>query len=193
LRVRPDLPVLLTLTTQAQAATAPAPAATAAAANITLLAGTVLMVRMIDTVSSKSAAGASFSTILEQDVQVDGVVAVKAGTTIYGKVASATLAGRAVGKSSLDLRLNQLPAPGGKVPLTTEPYSQTGAGSGRMTAKAAGVGAIIGNNSGNGSSGDGALIGMGVAALKPGETLTISSGTLLEFTLSQPVSFAATR
>jgi hypothetical protein len=74
-------------------------------ATVTLPAGTTLLVRMMDTISSRNAAGANFSTKLEYDLGVNGVKAVPAGTTIYGKMKSSTQARRALGRSTLDIRL----------------------------------------------------------------------------------------
>jgi hypothetical protein len=172
----------------------PAPAAPAAApSTATLPAGTVLLVRMMDSVSSRSAQGANFATKLAYDLTADGVVVVKAGTLVYGKVHSATQAGRAVGRSTLDIRLAQIALPGGAVPISTSAFRQAGDASMRKVARSAGVGAVIGNNTGNGSSGDGAAWGAGIAMLKPGQTLTIPPGALVEFTLTQPVSVTFTR
>jgi hypothetical protein len=176
-------------------AAAPAPAVApvaAAPSSVTLPAGTVLLVRMVDSVSSRNAPGANFSTKLEYDLAVNGVVAVKAGTIVYGKVQSATQAGRMVGRSSLDIRLAQMVPNGSPVPIVTSGYAQQGQSEGRKTLLAAGAGAVIGNNTG-GSSGSGAAWGAGAAALKPGQTLTIPRGALLEFTLTQPVTVPVAR
>ena len=163
---------------------APAPVATSA----TLPAGTIFLVRMMDSVSSRNAAGASFTTRLEYDLVTDGVVVAKAGTTIYGKVQSSSQARRAVGRSTLDLRLVKMVPAGTPITIATSSYKQAGDASVKKVAKAAAVGAVIGNNTGNGSSSDGAAIGAGVSLLKPGQTLTVSPGTLLEFSLTQPVT-----
>ena len=95
---------------------------------------------------------------------------------------------RGHGQSTLDLRLTQISVGSTQVPIVSSSYAQAGERSGRKMAKAAAAGAIIGNNTGNGSSGDGAAIGMGVAMLKPGQTLTIAPGSLLEFSLAQPLT-----
>ena len=100
--------IALTFTTpSAPAATpvspAPAPAATS---SVTLPYGTTLLVRMMDSVSSRNGPGANFTTKLEYNLVANGMVAVTAGTIIYGKVQSATQAGRAVGRSTLDIRLS---------------------------------------------------------------------------------------
>jgi hypothetical protein len=179
----------MNVTSAAAAAPAPAPApAKAAPVQVTIPAGTVLLVRVMDSVSSQSSAGATFSTKLEYDLVANDVVVARAGTVVYGKVQSATQARRGTGKSTLDLRLTQMSINGTQVPIVSSSFAQAGEASGRKVARAAAAGAIIGNNTGNGSSSDGAAIGAGVAMLKPGQTLTIAPGTLLEFSITQPIS-----
>lgn len=183
--------IALTFTTPAPApapapTVAPAPAPAAQPKSVTLSSGTMLLVRMMDGVSSKNPAGANFTTKLEYNLVVNGVVAVPAGTVIYGKVQSSTQARRATGRSTLDIRLAQMVLKGSPVPIATSGYKQAGSSSIKKVAAAAGVGAIVGNNVGDGDTGKGAAIGAGVSMLKPGQTLTVSPGTLLEFTLTQP-------
>jgi hypothetical protein len=182
-------PAAVTAPAVATAAAAPAPGG--AARPVTLPAGTLLLVRMSDTVSSKNDPGDGFATRLEYDLVADGAIVAKAGTVVYGKVQSATQARRAVGRSTLDLRLVQIVPQGSPVPIVTSGYQGAGDASIKKVAKAAAVGAVIGNNTGNGSGSDGAMVGAGVAMLKPGETLTVQAGTLVEFTLAQPVTLPA--
>jgi hypothetical protein len=191
--------IALTFTTPPPApAPAPTPAPASAPApiaqpkSVTLPSGTLLLVRMMDGVSSKNAPGANFTTKLEYNLVVDGVVAVKAGTVIYGKVQSSSQARRAVGKSTLDIRLAQMVIGGSPVPIVSSGYKQAGSASIKKVAAAAGVGAVIGNNVGDGDAGKGAAIGAGVSMLKPGQTLTVQPGTLLEFTLTQPTTVTVT-
>ncbi len=174
---------------------APAPAAPApVVASVTLPAGTMLLVRMMDSVSSKSAPGSTFTTKLEYDLVADGVVVARGGTIVYGRVESATQARRATGRSTLDIRLAQIVLGGSPVPILTSTYAEAGEASIKKVAVAAGVGAIIGNNvNGGGHGGGGAAWGAGIAMLKPGQTLTIPPGALLEFSLSQPVTFQNVR
>src|SRR4051812_7268852 len=56
-----------------------APAASAAPQAISLPAGTPLMVRMMDSISSQNKPGTRFTTTLENDIAVNGVVVLKAG------------------------------------------------------------------------------------------------------------------
>ena len=196
--INPGQAVALTFTARTPApapaavAATPAPAAAgapAAGGTVTLSAGTTLLVRLIDPVSSQSAAGSKFTTRLEYDLMAGNVTAVKAGTTIYGQVASSTQARRAVGKSTLDLRLAQISAGGTPVPIMTSGYKQAGQESIRKAARGAAAGAAVGAIAGD--AGMGAAIGATAGALKKGETVTVTPGTLLEFTLTSPVTLNA--
>ena len=182
--------IALTFTTPVAApvAAAPAPAPVAAPSSVTLPYGTMLLVRMMDSVSSKNSAGANFTTKLEYNLVENGVIVVPAGTVIYGKVQSSSQARRGRGKSTLDIRLAQMVVRGSPVPVSTSSFKEAGEASIKKVAKAATVGAIIGNNTGSGNGAQGAAIGVGVSMLKRGETVTIPPGTLLEFTLTQPVT-----
>lgn len=172
----------------AVSAAAPAPVATAAAAKqVTLPAGTLLLVRMKDPISSKNPAGTPFTTKLEYDLVIGGTKAVPAGTVIYGKVLSSTQARRAVGHSSLDLRLTQISSGGSPVPIVSSGFKEAGENSIKQAARGAAAGAAIGAiaDGGDGAA-TGAAIGATVGALRRGEAITIPPGTLIEFTLTQP-------
>ena len=170
---------------QPGAVTQPAAVAQPAAAT-TLPAGTTLLVRMMDSVSSANGPGANFTTKLEYDLVVNNAVVVKAGTPIYGKVQSATQARRAVGKSTLDIRLTQIAAGANPIPIMTSSYKEAGEASVRKAARGAAAGAAIGAIAGD--AGKGAAIGATAGALRKGETVTITPGTLLEFDLAQPIT-----
>lgn len=172
-------------------ATAPAAPTTSAPAppGSTLPAGTVLLVRMMDPVSSKSAPGSKFAAILQLDLMVGANVAVKAGTTVHGRVESATQARRAVGKSTLNIVLTDIVIQGKPVPIVTSGYQEAGAESLRKVAGGAAAGAIIGGIAGE--AGTGAAAGAAAGALRRGETVTIPPGAMLEFRLQTPVTLPA--
>jgi len=176
--------------TAAPAAVTPAPAPVAAAAPsqaVTIPAGTTILVRTMDSVSSRDKAGAIFTTKLESDVGDGG--AVKTGTIVYGKVQSSTQAGRAMGQSTLDLRLTQFVVNGKTVPIITSGYQDAGQRSIAKAAKGAAAGAAIGAIAGD--AGKGAAIGAVGGAVLRGQTITVPPGTVLEFTLMQPVTIPA--
>jgi hypothetical protein len=104
-------------------------------------------------------------------------------------VENAKRAGRYVGKSSLDLRLTELTVGGSIVPIVTGPYAQTGEGSLRKAARGAAAGAAIGAIvDEEDSAAKGAAIGAVASGVKKGQPVVVSSGTLLEFQLQQPVT-----
>jgi hypothetical protein len=187
--------VALTFTGGSSASAAPAAGAAAAgtaaavapATQVTLAAGTPVLVRTSEVVSSKDPAGKRFSGTLNTDLVANGTVVAKAGTRVYGTVQSSQQAGRIAGQSSLDLRLTELVVGSTTVPLTTSGYTQAGARSGRKAARGAAAGATIGAIADE-DAGKGAAIGAAAGAAKKGETVTVPAGTVIEFELQQPVT-----
>jgi hypothetical protein len=177
-------------TTTAPAAAAPA-AATAAPAggSVSVPAGTTLLVRMLDGASSNDSKGKRFTTTLENDLIINGTMVAKAGTKIYGRIENAQSARRYTGKSMLDLRLTELTVGASFVPIVTGPYAQGGEGSMRKTARGAAAGAAIGAiaDGGDGAA-KGAAIGAVASGIKKGQPIVVPAGTLLEFSLQQPVT-----
>lgn len=179
----------------APATPAPAPAAAAAApSSVTVNAGTALLVRLVDPVTSKDPQGKRFTTALESDLVVNGQVVAKAGTKVYGRVQSAQQAGRYAGQSTLDLRLSEMALGPNLVPLMTSGYTQAGAKSVGKTARGAAAGAAIGAiaDGGDGAA-KGAAIGAVASGVKKGQAVSINPGTLLEFKLQQPLTVTLAR
>jgi hypothetical protein len=192
--------VALTFTTLAPAtgtsgvpATSAAPQAASSvpqqAKAVTVPAGTVMMVRMMDGISSQNKPGTRFTTTLDADIVIDGVTAVKAGTKIYGTLNSSKQAGRAIGQSTIDIRLTEITIDKGTQLIATSSFTDTGSRSGVKTlggaAVGAGIGAVVDHH---GGAGKGAAIGAGVSLLKKGETVTVPPGALLEFQLTRPLT-----
>jgi hypothetical protein len=175
----------------ALAAAAPAPGAPSA---VTVPAGTTLLVRMVEGASSGDTKGKRFTTTLETDLVVGGVMVARTGTKVYGRVEAAQQARRLVGQSTLDLRLTEVAIGNVLVPIMTGPYAQAGARSIGKTAKGAAAGAAIGAiaDGGDGAA-TGAAIGAVASGLKKGEAVKVPPGTILEFKLQQPVTVSGTR
>ena len=172
----------------AAAGAAAAPAASSTGGAVSIPAGTTLLVRMVDPVSSKDPQGKRFAATLESDLVVNGAVAAKAGTKAYGRIQSAQQAGRFAGQSALDLRLTELSVGPTTVPISTSGYTDASARSGGKTARGAAAGAAVGAVvDGGEGAGKGAAIGAVASGVKKGEVLSVSPGTLLEFRLQQPV------
>jgi len=178
-------------TQAAPAPTAPVPPPPSAPRIITLPTGTMLLVRMMDSISSRNMAGSTFTTKLEYDLVVGTSVALKGGTKIYGKIKSSTQARRAFGRSTLDIRLTQLIINGKPVPFATSGFKAAGEASIKKAARGALAGAAIGAIA-DGSDGarTGAAIGGTLGALRKGQTITIPPGALLEFNLAQPLKLS---
>ncbi|GMU58845.1 MAG: hypothetical protein AMXMBFR34_06080 [Myxococcaceae bacterium] len=174
------------------APTAP-PAAPAAPpstpAVVSIPAGTSLLIRTVDPITSKSAAGSRFGVTVDADVVVNGQVLIKAGAKGYGKVVQAEQAGRLAGKSALAITLTDVEVNGKMTPVATDVLGGQGEGSGKKTAGGAAVGAIVGGVAGGGKgAAQGAAIGAGVSLLKKGQTIGVAPNTLLEFRLQAPVT-----
>lgn len=170
---------------------------------ITVPAGTRVLIRMVDSIdTTKQKTGFRFTATLETNLQAEDAVIAPRGTTIYGRLAEASSAGRMKGSSELTLELTDIVINGTPYPLLTSTYEIKGKGEGKNTAKkvvgGAGLGALIGGLAGGGKgAGIGALAGAGagtaVAASKKGEQLQIPSESLLEFRLEKPVALPVAR
>jgi len=165
---------------------------------VTVPAGTRILVRTIDALdSSKQKTGYRFTASLETNLQAGGVTVAPRGTTVYGRLAQASSAGRMSGSSQLTLELTDIVIKGNAYPLLTSTYDIKGKGEGSKTAKkvigGAGLGALIGGIAGGGAGAAiglaaGAATGTAIAGSKKGEQLVIPSESLIEFRLEQPAS-----
>lgn len=178
-------------------------ASAAAPGQITVPAGTRILIRMVSSVdSSKNKVGDRFTAVLETNLMAVDKVAAPKGATIYGRLANVSSAGRMKGSSDLTLELTDIVIKGTAYPLLTSAYEIKGKGEGGNTAKkvvgGAGLGALVGGIAGGGKgaaigAGAGGALGTGVAASKKGEQLYIPSETLLEFRLAQPAQLPTSK
>jgi hypothetical protein len=165
---------------------------------VSVPAGTRILIRTIDPIdSSKQKTGYRFKASLETNLQLENTVVAERGTTVYGRLAEASSAGRMSGSSELSLELTDIVINGTSYSLMTNTYEIKGKGEGKKTAGkvlgGAGLGAIIGGIAGGGAGAAigvvaGAAGGTALAASKKGEQLQIPSESLLEFRIEQPVS-----
>ena len=170
---------------------------------ITVPAGTRILIRMAASIdSSKQRTGYRFNGSLETNLQANNVVVAPRGTPVFGRLASASSAGKMSGSSQLGLELTDIVINGTSYPLLTGMYEIKGSGEGSKTARkvvgGVGLGALIGGIAGGGKgAGIGALAGAGagtaVAATKKGQQISIPSESLIEFQLTQPVTLPVAR
>ncbi len=167
----------------------PAPAATAGT-QVTVPAGTLLTVKLDDTLDASTAAGRKFGGRLVGDLVVKGVVAVRAGTAVIGETSEAKKGGKLIGKSSIVVTLTGLQIDGAIVPIMTTDHAEEGTNALKKTGRNAAMGALIGEATKN-DAGGGAAIGAGTALLGRESSLSIPAGTTLEFELNAPVTVSA--
>ena len=166
--------------------------------NITLPAGTRIMVRTIDAIDSdKSRVGDRFTATLDQPLYANDLLVASRGAEVYGRLEEVKQSGQFAGRSELRLALTSMTINGQTVALSTSDYQLAGKSRGADTTKKVGggaaLGAIIGAVAGGGK---GAAIGAGVGAgagtavqvVTHGDQIHIPSETVLEFTLNQSIT-----
>ena len=193
-------------THEAASASEPAPAAAAAApapppppqpVTVTVPANTVITIRTIDNIDSKTNhAGEVFKASLDAPIVVDNKVIVPSGADAYLKLASASSAGHITGRSELGLELTSIVFQGKTYNVVSSDVKQSGASRGKRSAETIGggaaLGALIGAVAGGGKGAAiGAAVGggagTGVQVLTKGQQVKIPSETRLDFTLQQPL------
>jgi hypothetical protein len=133
-------------------------AATSSVNAATIPAGTTLTVSTVSLVTSQSVVGRSFEAKLAQDVSVKGNVLLKAGTKVFGKIASSRANPRKSGP--LTLELASIEVNGRKIAVKTNSMEPHGP---PQTARQAQYGHTAG-------------------------TTVVNPGTRLQFQLLQPVT-----
>ncbi len=187
----------------APAAAEPAPAPPAEPAppppqQVTIPAGTVVSIRMIDGIDSeRSKAGEEFAASLAAPVVVDNQVVIPEGSDARVRLVQASSAGRMTGQSELQVELIQLSVNGTPYSVRSGYYQQAGASRSKRTAETVGggavLGALIGAIAGHGKgaaigAGVGAAAGAGAQAATKGQQVKIPPETKIEFTLKAPVT-----
>jgi hypothetical protein len=175
-----------------------APAAASAAPRFVIPAGTVITVRMIDSVDSDvNAAGERFRASLDDPLQVNEQVVAPRGSDASVQITRVQQSGKLTGRDEVALELYDITINGKKYPVATS-YAEVHSGSrGSRTAKVVGgtaaLGAIIGAIAGGGKgaaigAGAGAGAGVAVEEMTRGQRVKIPAETRLDFTLKQPLS-----
>jgi hypothetical protein len=164
---------------------------------ITIPQGTVVSVRMIDSISSdRNHAGETFRASIADPIRVGGRTVVPRGATASVKLVDASKAGSVKGRSELELQLERIVVGNHGYAVASNVVAFRGKSQSKKTAKDAGIGALAGGGLGAlFGGGKGAAIGAGVGAgagvatnaAKKGEQVRIGSESLVRFRLSAPL------
>ena len=165
---------------------------------ITLPYGTVLAVRMNESVSSDfNQRGDIFLASLASPVMVEDRVVIPAEAAIQGKIVDVQNAGRFSGRSALVVKVTRLAYNGRSYDLRTSPYSNQGPSRSTHAAAAiaggAGMGAIIGViPGGEKGAAIGAMVGAGAGtgtqAMSKAAQVRLPANSMLSFRLETPLT-----
>lgn len=165
---------------------------------VTLAAGTPLIVRVNETISTDTNySGDTFTASLDKPLIVDGFVIADRGARVTGRVTQAEKAGRVKGVSELALALTQIHTTDGQtIAIETTPWTKQGPQSKKSDAAKIGggaaLGAIIGAIAGGGKgaaigAGAGGAAGTGAVLGTRGKAAVIPSETRITFSLSNSI------
>ena len=176
----------------------PAPTAPPPPHSVTIAQGTVLKVRIGESISaSKRKTGDRFLATLEDPLIIDGFVIAEQGAHAEGRIVEADPAGRVKGVARLSLELTRIYSTDGQwISVPTGAWTKEGESGKKRDLAAAliasGIGAMIGAAAGGG---EGAAIGAGVGGAAGaggvmatrGPDLVVPVETHIAFTVSKPV------
>ena len=178
-------------TTRAASSTAPM--------KVTLAEGTVLAVRVGETLTSeKNESGDGWTGVLAEPVVVNGLIIAERGAEVTGRVTNVKRAGRVKGVGTIGVTLSRLAtADGQRIAVNTTSFSAIGKDETKKdvgkVAIASGIGAAIGAIAGQGKgaaigAGAGAAAGTGVVLATRGGPAVISNEALIRFRIAAPVT-----
>lgn len=163
---------------------------------VTIPAGTVITVRLIDGIdTSRNHAGDEFAASVNSPVVVGDRVVIPQNAEARVRLVESRSAGHMTGQSEVELELSKLMVGSTTYNVETSVYKQAGASRGKRTAETvgggAGLGALIGAIAGKGKGAAiGAAVGAGAGtaaeAATHGQQVRLPSETKLDFTLRTP-------
>lgn len=169
----------------------------AAVETVAIPAGTVIVARLGETLSSKSSrAGQEFSATVAEPVTVNGKTIIEQGASARGSVVDAKAMGHFKGGALLEVRLNSVTINGKDQQIHTAAVARSVKGKGKRSAGfiggGAGAGALIGALAGGGKGAAiGAAAGAGAgtagAAFTGNKEIVLPAEQALSFKLTQPI------
>ena len=177
----------------------PAPPPPPVPMKVTIKEGSVIAVRLGETLNSeKNHIGDAFTGSLAEAVVVDGMVIAERGARVSGKIVDAERAGRVKGVAVLQLALTEInTADNQRVAVLSDAFLTKGPDTTKSdVAKvgiAAGIGAAIGAIAGGGKgaaigAGAGGAAGTGGVLATRGKPAILATETLIRFKLTQAVT-----
>lgn len=168
------------------------------AASDVIPAGSVITVRMIDSIDSDvNRSGERFRASLDDPLQVGERIIADRGSDVTVQVVRVQQSGKLTGRDELAVDLYDITINGRKYQASSSSAEVSSGSRGARTAKVAGgtaaLGAIIGAIAGGGKgaaigAGAGAATGVGIEEVTHGQRVKIASETRLDFTLKQPLA-----
>jgi len=183
-------------------APAPTPPAPKPPPQVTIPAGTVLTIRMVDNIdSSRNKPGEEFAATLDEPINISGQELASRGSDARVRLVDAKSAGSITGQSELQLELISVTINGVSYPTQSGYYQQHGASRSTRSAETIGggaiLGALIGGILGHGKGAAigsiaGAGAGTAVQVSAKGQQVKVPSETKIDFTLNAPVAVNVT-
>jgi hypothetical protein len=164
---------------------------------VTVPVGTSVAIRLLDPIDSETAQpGQTFRATLDAPLPTDGDE-VPSGYGVKGHVEDVKSAGKFKGQSLLILELDSMSVSGRSYLIDAAPYRRQGSNRTTNTAEKVGAGAVLGaiiggiagggKGAGIGAAAGGGL-GGGVQAATKGQQIKLPPETMLNFTLTQPLT-----
>lgn len=166
---------------------------------VTIPAGTILTIRTVQTLSSKSnSAGDTFTGTLDQPLVLEDMIIAERGARVEGRVTDVSESGRVKGLAQLSVTLTKLGTSDGQtVEVDTQDFQVEAEKSTKSDATkigiATGIGAALGAIFGGGKgaaigAASGGAAGAGTVLVSKGKPAEIPSETRINFRLEKPLT-----
>ena len=174
---------------------APPPPATRV---VTVPAGTVIRIRLVDGISTKrNRPGDTFQATLEDPLAAEGLVVAEQGANVFGRLVHTQQSGRVSGRAEMALELDRLQTVGGEVRIASDTMIRQADSSkgkdavkvGVMAGIGAAIGAIAGGRKGAGiGAAAGGAAGTGTVLASRGKPVEFPPESRLTFRLRAPIT-----
>lgn len=159
---------------------------------VTIPAGTNLMVRLGETLSTeRNRAGDTFTATLDQPLVVDGFVLAEKGARAQGRVVESDRSGKVKGVALMQVELTQLTTSDGqKIRVNTAFHEKKAESTTKKDAAKVGIGAALGAAIGAiAGGGKGAGVGAGVGGAAGAGDVLLTRGKPVEFPVETRLTF----